>query len=458
MSEPQPFTIEWSDDAIDDLRERLARTRWPEAETVDDWSQGVPLAYVQELCGYWADGYDWRRARGAAQRASRSSAPRSTGSASTSCTRARRSPTRCRWCSPTVGRARSSSSSKVIGPLTDPAAHGGDPADAFHVVVPVAAGLRVQRQADRAGLGHRAHRRGVGRADGAPRLRALRRAGRRLGRDGDHGARPAATPSTSPASTSTCRSRCPTGDADDRPPTPEQARARRACKHYRRPRHGLLRRSSRPGRRRSATGSPTRPPAQCAWIVEKFWAWTDCDGHPENALTRDQMLDNIMLYWLHATGTSSARLYWESFTASTGTPIDAPVGRLDLPEGDHPPVAAVGRDALHRPALVRRARPWRPLRRLRAARASSSTRSAASSAPCAEVLRPGQRTRGVCPRRAAERSERSRGCERGCQRDGRTCRLVARPSSSSLRGSSIGFLTRQSSPIGVDHAPTRRSR
>jgi epoxide hydrolase len=54
------------------------------------------------------------------------------------------------------------------------------------------------------------------------------------------------------------------------------------------------------------------PTALCAWIVEKFWAWTDCDGHPENAITRDQLLDNLMLYWLPRTGASSARLYWES--------------------------------------------------------------------------------------------------------------------------------------------------
>ena len=55
------------------------------------------------------------------------------------------------------------------------------------------------------------------------------------------------------------------------------------------------------------------PAGQAAWIVEKFWAWTDCDGHPENVLTRDELLDNVMLYWLPGTGASSGRLYWESF-------------------------------------------------------------------------------------------------------------------------------------------------
>jgi epoxide hydrolase len=54
------------------------------------------------------------------------------------------------------------------------------------------------------------------------------------------------------------------------------------------------------------------PAALCAWIIEKFHAWTDCDGHPENVLTRDELLDNLMLYWLPRTGASAARLYWES--------------------------------------------------------------------------------------------------------------------------------------------------
>src|SRR6266571_2847253 len=62
MTAIEPFQIEITEAALDDLRERLARTRWPEKETVDDWTQGIPLAYVQELCAYWADGYDFAAA------------------------------------------------------------------------------------------------------------------------------------------------------------------------------------------------------------------------------------------------------------------------------------------------------------------------------------------------------------------------------------------------------------
>jgi hypothetical protein len=85
-----PFRLEVPDADLDDLRERLARTRWPERETVDDWSQGIPLAYVQELCEYWRDGYDWRRVEARLNAVGQFRAEID-GSGSTSCTRARRS-------------------------------------------------------------------------------------------------------------------------------------------------------------------------------------------------------------------------------------------------------------------------------------------------------------------------------------------------------------------------------
>jgi pimeloyl-ACP methyl ester carboxylesterase len=68
------------------------------------------------------------------------------------------------------------------------------------------------------------------------------------------------------------------------------------------------------------------PAGLCGWILEKFWAWTDCDGDPANALTRDEMLDNVMIYWLTAAGASSARMYWESFRRPLLGPVGVPVG------------------------------------------------------------------------------------------------------------------------------------
>ena len=74
------------------------------------------------------------------------------------------------------------------------------------------------------------------------------------------------------------------------------------------------------------------PIGQAAWILEKFQAWMDCDGHPENVLTRDELLDNVMMYWLTASGASSARIYWESFGAARTETISAPTGISQFPK------------------------------------------------------------------------------------------------------------------------------
>ena len=74
------------------------------------------------------------------------------------------------------------------------------------------------------------------------------------------------------------------------------------------------------------------PVGQAKWIYEKFHEWTDCNGVPENALTRDEMLDDIMIYWLTGTGASSARLYWESFGAFGGQKVTVPTGCSIFPK------------------------------------------------------------------------------------------------------------------------------
>ena len=114
-------------------------------------------------------------------------------------------------------------------------------------------------------------------------------------------------------------------------------------------------------------GLTDSPAGQLAWILEKFWSWTDCDGHPENVLTRDELLDNVMLYWLPAAAASSARLYWESFRRTADRPGDGPGRLLDFPQGNFPHVEAMGREAIRQAGLLQRADQGRTLRRLRAA-------------------------------------------------------------------------------------------
>ena len=86
------------------------------------------------------------------------------------------------------------------------------------------------------------------------------------------------------------------------------------------------------GRQGHGYGLVDSPAGQAAWILEKFWAWTDCDGHPENALTRDELLDNIMLYWLPGAAASSARLYWESFNSGNSDEVRVPTGASIFPK------------------------------------------------------------------------------------------------------------------------------
>jgi hypothetical protein len=79
-------------------------------------------------------------------------------------------------------------------------------------------------------------------------------------------------------------------------------------------------------------GLSDSPVGQMAWILEKFWSWTDCGGHPENVLTRDELLDNVMMYWLTETAASSARLYWESFRSIPTDVVLIPAGCSIFPK------------------------------------------------------------------------------------------------------------------------------
>ena len=113
--------------------------------------------------------------------------------------------------------------------------------------------------------------------------------------------------------------------------TETEAAALTAMAHYQQSESGYSKeQSTRP--QTLGYGLVDSPAGQCAWIVEKFWAWTDNDGHPEDVLTRDELLDNVMLYWLPAAGASSARLYWESFEPLDTDPVPVPAGCSIFPK------------------------------------------------------------------------------------------------------------------------------
>jgi epoxide hydrolase len=304
----EPFRIDVPETELDDLRERLQAARWPERETVDDWSQGVPLDYLRELCAYWADGYDWRRAE--ARLNDLPGYRTEIDGLGIHLLHVRSPHSNALPLVMTHGWPGSIVEFlKVIGPLTDPAAHGGDPADAFHVVCPSLPGYGFSDKPERPGWGVERiaaawtelmarlgyERYGAQGSDWGTSVSAL------IGqRDPDHVAGIHLMPPLAPPDPATF---------DDL--TDAERAALASLEHASNWESGY---STEHATRPQTIGYALAdsPLALCAWIVEKFWAWTDCDGHPENVLTRDELLDNLMLYWLPRTGASSARLYWES--------------------------------------------------------------------------------------------------------------------------------------------------
>jgi pimeloyl-ACP methyl ester carboxylesterase len=320
-----PFRIDVPEVDLTDLRERLRRTRWPEPETVDDWSQGIPLAYLQDVCRHWADEYDWRstedRLNGWPQfRTEIDGLGIHFIHARSPHDDALPIVITHGWPGSVVEFL------KVIGPLTDPTAHGGEASDAFHVVCPSLPGYGFSDKPARAGWG-------------VERIaRAWAELMARLGYDryGAQGGDWGSMVTTSigeqdPDHVVGIHLNMPvaTPILDDL--SEAETDALTSLANYQQFEAGYsTQQSTRP--QTLGYGLVDSPTAQCGWVLEKFWAWTDCDGHPENALTRDELLDNVMLYWLPANGASSARLYWESFRQDLTEGIAVPTGCSIFPK------------------------------------------------------------------------------------------------------------------------------
>jgi pimeloyl-ACP methyl ester carboxylesterase len=323
-----PFAIRATDEALDDLRRRLHATRWPEAQTVDDWSQGIPLAYVQEVCAYWAEKYDWRARE---QRLNAVPQFRTQLDGLGIHFLHVRSPHANAlplvithgWPGSVVEFL------KVIGPLTDPTAHGGEARDAFHVVCPTLPGYGFSDKPTRAGWGVQRI------ADAWASLMARLGYARYAAQGGDWGAMvTTCIGAQDPQHCAGIHLNMPIVAPDPatlNDLTPAEQSALAGMQHYQQWDSGYSKQqSTRP--QTLGFGLVDSPAGQAAWILEKFWAWTDCNGHPENVLTRDELLDNVMLYWLPAAGASSARLYWESFGKPPFDPVTVPVGCSIFPK------------------------------------------------------------------------------------------------------------------------------
>ena len=330
----EPFVIGVDAAALDDLRDRLRRARWPERETVGDWSQGVPLGYLQDLCGYWAEGYNWR-----ATEARLNQIPQFTTEIDGLDIHFLHVRSPRPGAMPLVMTHGWPGSflefEHALGPLTNPAAHGAEAADAFDVVVPSLPGYGFSGKPSATGWDiHRIARAwaelmarlGYGRflamgsdwGTSVSTSLALQDPGRLLG---VHLVPPLAPPDRA-AGDLTDDERAALADLDQRS---------RTGSGY----------SAMQGTRPQTIGYSLTdsPVGLCAWIVEKLWAWTDHPGDLGQVLSADQVLDNITLYWLTGTGASSARLYWESiaqvtewFTAAAGDTITVPAGCSVFPK------------------------------------------------------------------------------------------------------------------------------
>ncbi len=347
----RPFQIDVPQPVIDDLRQRLQRTRWPEPAPVPGWQQGVPLAWLQAICQHWASGYDWPQRQALLNRHPQFitqldgldihflhlRSPHA-GAMPLLLTHG--------WPGSVV------EFQKVIGPLTDPSAHGGNAADAFHLVIPSLPGFGFSAKPATTGWG-------VDRIASAWALLMARLGYQRYAaQGGDWGS--AVTSALGAQDAAHCLGIHVTLAMGARPlptdtPAPDELHALQRARYYRDWDSAYAKQqATRPQTLGYAlTDSPT---GQAAWILEKFWAWTDCgdaisgaadlgdSGHqprdPLQLLDRDALLDNLMLYWVTASAASSARLYWESFGAGKrqALPVTVPTGVAVYPQEIVPPV------------------------------------------------------------------------------------------------------------------------
>ncbi len=326
-SDPEPFTVQASPEALADLRARLRATRWPDAPEDAGWSLGTDLAYLRDLVAYWADGFDW-----AAQEKALSEFPRF---------RARLDGLGIHY---VHARAVNPAGpvlplvlchgwpdsfwryTKVIPLLTDPGAHGGDPADAFDVVVP-----------DMPGYGY------SDRPPGPP-LDSIAVAGlwarlldslgyQRFGAvGGDIGAGVSNYLALNYPERVTAVHRMDAGvpaySGDPADLTPEE-RAWMADMAAWGAAEGAYMAMHRTKPQTAAVGLTDSPAGLAAWIVEKLRAWSDCGGDISRSFTMDEILTNVTIYWLTETIGSSMRMY----RANSEIPAAQQVRRVEVPSG-----------------------------------------------------------------------------------------------------------------------------
>lgn len=313
--------------AIDDLHRRIDATRWPERETVDDWSQGVPLAVLRDFVDHWRHRHDWRATEAWINAQGLSTT--TIDGLEVRFLHVRSAHAKARPLLLTHGWPGSILEFRAAIPrLVDPEAHGGSAADAFHVVIPSLPGYGLSGKPERHGW--KVER--IAQAWGV--LMARLGYTRWFAQGGDWGA--AVTTQIGRQNVPGCAGihlNMPIArplPEDLAAPDPDERKALAALQYYQEWDSGY---SKQQQTRPQTIGYALvdSPVGLAAWIYEKMWAWTDNQGRPEDVLSRDSICDNLMLYWLTAAGASSARLYWESFASFAPAEITMPVGASVFP-------------------------------------------------------------------------------------------------------------------------------
>ena len=325
----RPFTVSIPDAEIDDLKQRLARTRWPDPETVGDWSQGVRIENARSLVDYWEHRYDWRRLESELNRFPQFLT--TIDGLDIHFIHVRSKNPDAMPLILTHGWPGSIAEFlKLIGPLTDPVAFGGDAADSFDVVIPSLPGFGFSQKPTEPGWN-------VSRIASAW-AELMKRLGytRWAAQGGDWGA----VVTTALAATEpegllgihlNTQYAFPAQIPDTDTLSPEQRHAVETLALY----TGDLGGSNHlQGTKPETVGFALAdsPAGQAAWIYEKFQSKTDNHGLPEGALSTDDMLDAISLYWFTNSAASSARIYWENKSLTfAGPKLTLPVAVTVFP-------------------------------------------------------------------------------------------------------------------------------
>ena len=321
---PYPIRVPQAD--LTDLADRLARTRWPDPGTVTDGSQGPGGPAIRRLVDRWQRGYDWRAAE---------SLINGWGSSRTVIDRLGFHFLHIRSAEPGAvplllahGWPGSILEFRdMVGPLTDPAAHGGDPRQAFHLVIPSMPGFGFSDKPAEPGWN-------VARVAVAwtELMRRLGYGGRWFAQGGDWGAAVVTTlahmraPGLAAIHLNMVMFQ-PT-EREIAEATPEEKGMLAGMKRYAEEQSGYMKlQNTRPQSVGFALADS--PVGMAAWIYALFQDVTDSDGEPERVIPLDHILDDIMLYWLPNTGASSARFYWTNAQGSAGMPTDP----IPLPSG-----------------------------------------------------------------------------------------------------------------------------